>query len=281
MIKSIKSFENPHEFFQQAKPLIESREAEYGLLSGLIQAAQCGQLKSQPTMLECAKDGQTIAVAMIAGLHLIITENGSDFADEIAKYLLKNNIKIPGVIGPSIDSEQFAKRWCELNQCTAKLGMNQRIYELKKVQTPTKITGRARLVTELDVPLLAKWLEGFYLDALPWELPTKEIIIQNASARVPQAMTFFWEDNGCPVSMAALSRPSKRGIAVNGVYTPPEHRQKGYATALVAAVSTEGLNRGKEFCVLYTDLANPTSNSIYQKVGYIPVGDSKNFIFEV
>jgi hypothetical protein len=78
-----------------------------------------------------------------------------------------------------------------------------------------------------------------------------------------------------PVTIAALARSTRRGVTVNAVYTPPEQRGRGHASALVAALSEEGLRRGKEFCVLYTDLANPTSNAIYQRIGYRPIARSK------
>ena len=145
---------------------------------------------------------------------------------------------------------------------------------------PSGIPGRARLVTEADVDILAIWIEAFYRDAIPWETPTKELIRKSAQERVSAQMTFFWETAEVPVALAALSRPSEQGITVNLVYTPPENRRHGYATALVAAVSAEGLKRGKEFCVLYTDLMNPTSNSIYQKIGYRPVCDARNYRFK-
>jgi predicted GNAT family acetyltransferase len=80
--------------------------------------------------------------------------------------------------------------------------------------------------------------------------------------------------------MAAQARPTASGIAINGVFTPAEHRCRGYASALVAAVSQMSLDSGKKFCTLYTDLDNPTSNSIYQKIGYKPVGDSTVYRFE-
>jgi predicted GNAT family acetyltransferase len=78
---------------------------------------------------------------------------------------------------------------------------------------------------------------------------------------------------GEPVSMAIRSRPTRHGISVSGVYTPPEQRRHGYATACVAALSQKLLDQGYQFCSLFTDLANPTSNSIYMQVGYRPVAD--------
>jgi predicted GNAT family acetyltransferase len=81
-----------------------------------------------------------------------------------------------------------------------------------------------------------------------------------------------WDDGG-PRAMAATARPTPGGIAVNSVFTPPAGRGRGYATALVAALSRRMLADGRRFCVLFTDLANPTSNAIYARIGYRPVRD--------
>jgi predicted GNAT family acetyltransferase len=104
--------------------------------------------------------------------------------------------------------------------------------------------------------------------------------LKNAEKRVLEGKTYFWIRDTMPVCMAAQARPTANGIAINGVFTPAEHRCRGYASALVAAVSQMSLDSGKKFCTLYTDLDNPTSNSIYQKIGYKPVGDSTVYRFE-
>lgn len=90
---------------------------------------------------------------------------------------------------------------------------------------------------------------------------------------VQNRRTFIWEHNGDSVTMVCKTRPTKRGIVLNGVYTPPLHRRRGYATSCVAAVSRHLLSEGYAFCSLFTDLTNPTSNSIYMKVGYQPIQD--------
>ncbi|MCW5872968.1 MAG: GNAT family N-acetyltransferase, partial [Candidatus Eremiobacteraeota bacterium] len=102
----------------------------------------------------------------------------------------------------------------------------------------------------------------------------------NAQRRIRAGMTYFWEVEGRPVSMAALARPSCNGVCVNLVYTPPEFRGRGYASAVTAAVSRQGLEQGYSFCCLYTDLSNPISNSIYMKLGYEPVCDSAHYQFK-
>ena len=71
------------------------------------------------------------------------------------------------------------------------------------------------------------------------------------------------------------------GIRIGPVYTPPEHRRRGYATTLVADLSAWLLERGHRACFLYTDLANPTSNRIYVEIGYERVCDAMEFVFRV
>jgi predicted GNAT family acetyltransferase len=97
--------------------------------------------------------------------------------------------------------------------------------------------------------------------------------------RITDQTFFLWEDSK-PVALAGITRPTPEGMGVGPVYTPPERRGRGYATSLVAQISQQLLASGRQFCTLFTDLANPTSNSIYQKIGYRPVGDYTVYRFE-
>jgi predicted GNAT family acetyltransferase len=82
-----------------------------------------------------------------------------------------------------------------------------------------------------------------------------------------------------PVSFLGVTAPLGGVVRIGPVYTPPEHRARGYASALVAAVSQAALDDGVMICSLYTDLANPTANRIYAAVGYRPVGDFTIYAF--
>jgi predicted GNAT family acetyltransferase len=90
--------------------------------------------------------------------------------------------------------------------------------------------------------------------------------------RDPGRGLYVWEDQE-PVSMVGYAGPTPNGIRVSAVYTPPERRNRGYASAGVAALSQMLLDGGRRFCFLFTDLANPTSNRIYQQIGYRAVCD--------
>jgi hypothetical protein len=90
---------------------------------------------------------------------------------------------------------------------------------------------------------------------------------------------YLWED-GEPVSLCGVGGPTPNGIRIGPVYTPPASRGRGYASALVAAVSQAALDAGRRFCFLFTDAANPTANHIYQQIGYEHVRDVLVYDFE-
>jgi predicted GNAT family acetyltransferase len=90
---------------------------------------------------------------------------------------------------------------------------------------------------------------------------------------------WLWDDDG-PVSMAGFGGATPNGIRIGPVFTPSERRGRGYATALVAAFSEWLLRRGRRFCFLFTDLANPTANRIYEQIGYRRICEAAEIVFE-
>jgi hypothetical protein len=152
--------------------------------------------------------------------------------------------------------------------------MAQRIYRLDKVDIIFPASGHMRFATLADNDLLAKWRESFYLDV---NGPGAFMPASDIGPSIEKKEIYVWED-AVPVSMA-IARPTGSRITVGGVYTPRELRRRGYATSCVAAICTRLLATGYEFCMLYTDLANPTSNSIYKKIGFREVCDSVEYSF--
>ena len=123
-----------------------------------------------------------------------------------------------------------------------------------------------------DCPLIEGWFTIFEEDTgLP--ITPKEEVKKRVASFVSEQEVFLWEHDGKVVSMMKKSRPTKHGVTVSFVFTPHEERKKGYARTMVAACSTE-LLKSYNFCVLYTDLMNPTSNKIYQEIGYKRIADS-------
>ncbi len=107
--------------------------------------------------------------------------------------------------------------------------------------------------------------------------PPSANLRERTTDRIRSGGLFLWDDDG-PVSMAATTRPTASGISIGAVYTPPEHRNRGYATSCVAGLC-EQLLLAYKFCVLYTDLSNPTSNAIYKAIGFREYCDSVQYSF--
>jgi len=143
---------------------------------------------------------------------------------------------------------------------------------------PTPCPGNFRIATPEDTKLIASWVDAFQIEALGHNEIENPLAF--AQTRIGDGDYFVWEDNGQVVSMCAKNRPTRNTITIGMVYTPPELRGKGYAANCVARLSQYLLNAGYKFCSLNTDLANPISNRIYQKMGYRPVCDLNEFRFE-
>lgn len=189
---------------------------------------------------------------------------------------------LPGVITEKTLAEHFARAYTRPKGITIHTTMNQRIYELTAVNPDIQQVGTIRLLNEQDMPFFPYWAEAFNAAgsygktdmSIPQEDATPYLY------RIASKKIYILEDNGIPFAMAGFTRVMQTAIGVAFVYTPPYERRKGYATSIVAQISQLALDKGFTKCVLYTDLANPTSNSIYQKIGYTPVCDSLQLRFE-
>jgi predicted GNAT family acetyltransferase len=104
--------------------------------------------------------------------------------------------------------------------------------------------------------------------------------VETIERRLAQNTLSIWEVDGVAVAMCGHGGRTPNGIRIGPVYTPPEHRGRGYATSLTARVSQRQLDDGRRFCFLYTDRANPTSNAIYERIGYRKVCEAAQLAFE-
>jgi uncharacterized protein len=200
----------------------------------------------------------------------------ANFADDLANRSLPQR----GVLGPPRSARAFARRWSALAGVRVTPGVPQLIYQSTKVLPPTGVAGAIRNATAGDRPLLAAWLRGFARDAMRGE----DISDEEAGSRVDawlgshDAHVRLWQTDR-PVSMAVARGSTPNGIRVGGVYTPPEYRRHGFASACVAALSQELLEGGRRFCFLFTDARNATSNHIYRAIGYQPVAEVEEIDF--
>lgn len=171
--------------------------------------------------------------------------------------------------------QSAAALWNERASRQMSLAMQERVFVLREVTWPRKAPGALYLATDEDLELAARWFVDFVTEALPDEITSETG--ERARKAVAEDRVYFWKvqegDDLRAVSLVAASRTMPHGRSVGPVYTPPAERGKGYASNATAALSHVLLDQGYEYTTLFTDLANPTSNRIYQAIGYRPVCD--------
>lgn len=273
---------NPVQFLEESESLLYRDEPTNSLMLGLCEnmAASSDPPKEVPLLLRVVKNGVTLTAALqTPPMNLVITYASKDELKVLADYLAKEQVQFPGVVGPAQESEVFASIWTDLSGQKFTLGMGQKIYKIENVLQP-RANGDLRPAMKGETELVTQWTTEFANESLPPpERKGYEHWLQLAIRKIEKEQVYLWIFDGKPVSMAHVGRPTRNGISVSGVYTPPHLRKNGYASAVVAHVSQKMIDSGKKFCVLYTDLSNPTSNKIYQNVGYKEVSDSKHFLF--
>ena len=262
------------------KPLLAD-EARNNLILGIADRVRCGRSygDESPYFLTVEEDGALVAAAIrTPPFPLIVScvEDRLDALELLVDHLRAADPDLPGVNGEARAAAAFANRWTERSSGLAEVGMRMRVYALHEVDPPIGVPGRMRLARAEDVDLIAEWTLGFHEEAVPGDPPSDP---RENVCRFMESGTMAVWDYGGPVSMAGSSRGSKNGTTVSAVYTPPMHRRNGYASACVAALCQRLLDEGKAFCTLYADLANPTSNKIYQRIGFRPVADAAVYHF--
>jgi predicted GNAT family acetyltransferase len=220
------------------------------------------------------------ATAIRTPPHRVILSHLRADASDVCAVLIRSihdmDAWIPGVVGEKALADQFTQDWCAAYGSTVKGVMAQRIYRLTDLVRPRFAPGAMREATIGDAELVESWSAAFQMEAVGDEpAPTHRDLYRQ---RILRGGIHLWE-HGVPVSMAVSARPTRNGISIGGVYTPPEHRNCGYATSCVASLC-EKLLRTCRFCMLYTDLSNPVSNSIYRRIGFKEYCDSAQYSYD-
>jgi uncharacterized protein len=187
--------------------------------------------------------------------------------------IAETGVTLPGVNGEAATAARFAGQWTERVGSAAFPVGGQRIYELTRTPRATAADGRMRRATLDDRGLVLAWTRSFFTDVGEEARGLESMV----GRRLEAGHFWLWEDGG-PVSMAANPEPVEGVVRVQGVYTPPERRNRGYAGACVASLSRRMQEAGHR-CILYTALGNPTSNSVYRRIGYRAVAEGLRYRF--
>ena len=264
--------DDPIEFQQLAGDFARKHEPLSFLFIGLmVNADQYDSFRGWVV----EEGGEVLAAGLQTNDYNLVLSESED--PEAVRYLARNVGPLPGVVGPRPAVDHFVAGRLE----EALVVMDQGVFRLTEVADVGAVPGRSRLATEEDIALIVDWVMAFQAEALG------EVDAEGIDRLVRKRVTADNRDSGFMVfqvgedvvSISGHSGPTGTGIKIAPVYTPREKRGRGYATRLVADQSQWLLDQGYGSCFLYTDLSNPTSNSIYQKVGYKQVGVSAQYEF--
>jgi predicted GNAT family acetyltransferase len=270
-------------FLDRVGGRLRPEEVRYSLILGV-----CGRLihdpheygTEEPWFMTLEDNGGLAALALRTPPFEMIVAALAGAVPEMARQLVAEASSafddLPGVVGEPEIADLFAQAWCAGHNVEIEQTMRQRVYGLTRVEPVPLSRGRLRQAGEEDEALVGRWVLGFQEDTFGHVEP------ERAAARVRKQLArgeiYLWVD-GNPVSLAAESRPSGRVITISMVYTPPESRNRGYASSCVATLCDLLLKSGYTHCTLYTDLSNPTSNKIYKRIGFREVCDSVGHTF--
>jgi len=193
----------------------------------------------------------------------------------IVNTIAEAGVALSGVNGNAATAASFAGQWSERCKSAATPFQGMRLYELLEVGEVPDTEGQLRQAGPRDRSLMILWTRAFQNEIGESAADTELRVDRGLAAR----QLWLWDQNGETTCMAVGREPVQGVVRLSGVYTPPEKRKHGYAAACVHALSKHLRGSGYR-CVLYTDLGNPTSNSIYRRIGYRAVAEALRYRFE-
>ncbi|MBS2963142.1 GNAT family N-acetyltransferase [Actinocrinis puniceicyclus] len=209
---------------------------------------------------------------------LLLSHVPAEAVPALAEALLASPCPLAGVNGQREQAQAVAQAWCAAKGTDAVLERTHRLYLLGQLIEPEPApAGAARSATADDLDLLLDWFVEFTAEVGDPVINAQRAVVD----RLDYGGLTLWELDGVPVSMAGITRQLEGGgIRVGPVYTPKPSRGHGYAAAATAAVCRLAFERGAQEVSLYADVANPTSNSLYQRLGFRSLGERVVIRFE-
>jgi GNAT superfamily N-acetyltransferase len=266
-----------NEYLAAAGDFLRSRAAENTVL---LAAAETVRVRGtaafgnqSPQFGWCARPGGDVTGAFLhtSPYGVALTAMAPEVAAALADALADRGRFPSGVSADTGTGPAFAAAWQRRTGQRASIRVRSRLYRLGRLRPPDPAPpGRARVAVPADRDLLVAWLEAFHDEANP---AGPSLAGRAADDRLSYGGLTLWETSDGPVSLAGLTRPAAGQVRIGPVYTPPDHRGQGFGGAVTAGVSKAARDAGVAEVLLYTDLANPTSNALYQRLGFEPVSD--------
>jgi len=256
-------------FKQDVVPLLECDEIKNNLPLGVLINFAPGRIPLYMAMV--LRNQIPLLVLLQTNQYQLIVSRLSEISSEeitqVADKLCEHSVNVDEMVGEEYVVKLLAEKMAEKLHCQTYVKMLQGVYGLRHLKKWAEHShGKLEIAIEKDEDWLSEWFTHFGEDAF---LPvSKEEASQLVQGAIRRKQLYLWVVDGQPVSMARITRPTKTNAAISWVYTPPERRNRGYATNIVAALTEHLLNSGYQTVSLFTDLANPTSNKIYQGIGF-------------
>lgn len=275
--------EDVEEYAGAAGPLLAAEPARHTISLTVIENARAGTGVAGEAELFgwWSEPGGTVtgAVSHTPPFGLLLGVVPDEAVCLLVEDLRARDRRLPGVNGPAALALQYAAVWTRQTGQRAVLDDAMRLYRLDQLLPPDPPpAGRPRFVSSRDAELATRWLAEFSLET---GATIGSDLAQTVADRLDYSGLLLWEDeDGTPVSLAGRTRTAAGVARVAPVYTPPKRRGRGYAAGVTAAVTRDALDRGAQEVVLFTQLDNPTSNALYQRLGYRPVTDRVVLGFE-
>lgn len=270
-------YENAADFARVATPFLQKNEDKFSLFLGVLEGIKEGKYEN-PFMATIEENGELLALFQMTPPHplniiFVDEQRKEECVDLSIAEILSQSLKVESIISVKEWAYTFTEKWKEKTGQHFSILMDQGLYRLDQVDETLEMSpGSWRHATLKDAFLIEKWYSFFEEDTGLPKTPPSEVQ-KKVKMMLDGNEAFVWENDGKVVSMMKKARPTASGVTVSLVFTPKEERKKGYARTLVAVISKE-LLKEFTFCVLYTDMLNPTSNKIYQEIGYEKLIDS-------
>jgi predicted GNAT family acetyltransferase len=293
----LERFDDPQRFAAHVMPTLETHEAHNNLILGILENVCAGDYNTRDVFMAVLRteqerrngaNGRIDLVVLRTPPHPVLLSYAPEPPSPLGIAALtealygRYGVEIGGITGDRTAARPVADAWAERTGSSVQVHMALRIYAATDVTPVEDVPGTRRWARERDRPLLRDWIRAFHRDALgedPSQEQLERTVGRYLTSGADRRGLMLWEDGDEIVSMAGYSGPTPHGIRINAVYTPPKFRGRGYAGACVATLSRTLLDDDRAFCFLFTDLANPTSNKLYKRIGYRPVGDVQEWRF--
>jgi ribosomal protein S18 acetylase RimI-like enzyme len=266
-------------FLAAARPALARSEPTHALYTVLAQSLQTPAVAAKPYYLATYADGPRIGAAMqLDGGPFIVEDADPEAAVAFAVDYARDHGELREVVGVPAACEAFARVWCAHAGCAPALGVRMRHHVLAEVADVPAVGGSMRPAIAADLDWLVAAQLAFVVDVNLRDPPDR--VRRVVPERFAQDRFRIWWEGGERVAYGGWSDAGPRFGRIAPVWTPAAFRRRGYATALVAELARELLAKGKERVFLVTDLANPTSNAIYARIGFRPLHDTHRIDFQ-